>query len=199
MTSGNASLEVQLISGLICPSDDGNPYLQNTGIYEIKPGSGMKGAKTCYDFSVIATEYSTFNYWSICPVASRRMFGANSACKIAMVRDGTSNTVAIAERTLEVWDGSAAAWGYRGNAMIGVDLGFTGVPYGPNRWDRWYTSAGTPVPGRLGEFFGWGGLHPGGAHVLMGDGSARFASETTDLLIFRALATMAGSETNTQF
>ncbi len=37
-------------------------------------------------------------------------------------------------------------------------------------------------------------LHPGGVHVLMLDGSARFVRETVDLRAWRAIATRAGGE-----
>ena len=37
-------------------------------------------------------------------------------------------------------------------------------------------------------------MHPGGTHFLMGDGSAHFFSEDTDLRLLQGLATRAGSE-----
>ena len=36
--------------------------------------------------------------------------------------------------------------------------------------------------------------HPGGVHVLLGDGSARFTSETVDLLVWQGMATINGGE-----
>lgn len=40
--------------------------------------------------------------------------------------------------------------------------------------------------------------HPGGAHFLLGDGSARFFSESTDAGVLDAYATRAGGEVNSQ-
>ena len=42
-------------------------------------------------------------------------------------------------------------------------------------------------------------LHPGGVHVLMGDGAVRFASESVDLIIWRGIGTIAGNEAATEF
>ena len=41
------------------------------------------------------------------------MFGENSTTRIADVADGLSNTVAVAETTLDVFNGFTPAWGYR--------------------------------------------------------------------------------------
>jgi prepilin-type N-terminal cleavage/methylation domain-containing protein/prepilin-type processing-associated H-X9-DG protein len=42
-------------------------------------------------------------------------------------------------------------------------------------------------------------LHPGGANVLMMDGSARFVGASVDLRVWRAVATRAGHELDTSF
>lgn len=129
------------------------------------------------------------------------MFGFNSECRIAMLIDGTSNTAAMAEKTLECYDGPhGVTWGYRANAMVGCDIGGGSTNFGPNRWDiHWVVVGYQPRVGRLGEYYNWGSLHPGGANLLLADGAVRFASETTDLSIFRAIATIGNGETNTQF
>jgi len=187
VNSGNAALEVKPLPAFLCPSDTGSLFMAQGGIYEIKAGSNMRGAKTCYDFSTKYTEeYYQFNWWPRNGgVATRPIFGANSAATMALIRDGTSNTACMLERTLEVYDGSPAAWGYRGNAMMGCDIS----AFPMNRWDVTWTVI-VPIPGRLGEFFGWGSLHPGGAHMMVADGSVKFFSENTDMNIFRAMFTM---------
>ena len=50
------------------------------------------------------------------------MFGENSDTSTAGVLDGTSNTVAIAETTHWVANGSCPAWGFRGWVMTGIDV-----------------------------------------------------------------------------
>lgn len=42
-------------------------------------------------------------------------------------------------------------------------------------------------------------LHPGGVSVLMGDGAVRFASESVDLNVWRAIGTIAGREAASEF
>jgi prepilin-type processing-associated H-X9-DG protein len=47
----------------------------------------------------------------------------------------------------------------------------------------------------LRQFFGgWRGLHPGGSHACMADGSVHFLSDTMDLRTLGRLATRAGGE-----
>ncbi|MCR4415601.1 MAG: DUF1559 domain-containing protein, partial [Thermoguttaceae bacterium] len=43
--------------------------------------------------------------------------------------------------------------------------------------------------------FGARSRHPGGVQVGMGDGSARFISDTIDINVWRGLSTTRGSET----
>ena len=38
-------------------------------------------------------------------------------------------------------------------------------------------------------------MHPGGAHFLLGDGSARFVNENINQSLYRALSTINGKET----
>ncbi len=189
VASGNAALEAVKNPAFTCPSDSGNPTWSTSGIYGISMTTSLPAGKTDYDFVVATNEYYYFNYWKTQSATSKRIFGANSETKMAMVRDGTSNTAAMAERLFEVLDGSPAAWGYRGNAMIGCDIGARG----PNRWDGWPPTAPL-IPGKLGEYYGWGSLHPGGAHLLMADGSVKLWSENTNLTVFQAIATMSGNE-----
>ncbi len=48
----------------------------------------------------------------------------------------------------------------------------------------------SPV-GHTDEFYS---LHPGGANVLMGDGSIRFVKQSINLLSWQALSSRAGGE-----
>lgn len=184
VASGNAALEAKVLPALLCPSDNGP---KTVSYY------GLTGGKTCYDFITNALEYDHFNYWKNNPGPARRMFGQGSATTVAMILDGTSNTVAMAERTLRVANGLPAAWGYRGSSMVGLDLyGYNAK--GINRWDENWSTTYVPVYGTLGEFYGVGSRHPTSAHMLIADGSARSFSENTDLVTLRALQTIAGNE-----
>jgi prepilin-type N-terminal cleavage/methylation domain-containing protein/prepilin-type processing-associated H-X9-DG protein len=199
--SGNAAVVSTLLQVFMCPSDGGDPYLEatylpNDGPYEIQPGNDQyRGAKTSYDFSVTscvgciaAGECDAWN--RILPRESRRMFAENSSTRIALVRDGTSNTIAVAETTFAVLNGEPNAWGYRGWEMKGVDVGNNLI----NQWGNIWTPPPPEEPGVMGTFSSCGSLHPGGAQVAFADGSVHFLSKSTDAVILEALSTMAGGE-----
>ena len=117
------------------------------------------------------------------------MFGENSATRIDDVHDGTSNTIAMAETLYTTYNGTCPAWGYRAWVGFGVDLGSNGI-------NDWLDNGNGPssTPGRLGPYAAAGSNHPGGANVLMADGSANFFSEETNLTLLEDLSTMAGGE-----
>jgi prepilin-type N-terminal cleavage/methylation domain-containing protein/prepilin-type processing-associated H-X9-DG protein len=191
VTSGNAKVVSTRAAVFGCPSDAGDPYLDETKVwnkYVVKPGSGVKGVKTNYDFSV-NQESMLCNYWKHSGLAKRQMFAENSDCRIADVKDGTSNTIAMAETLYDVYNGPGMAWGYRAWVMIGVDVAYGGI-------NNWAFNDGTykPTPGRLGSWSYAGSLHPGGAHVLMADGSVHFLSENTDSVILERLTSMADGQ-----
>lgn len=191
VSSGNGQLISQPLRVLTCPSETGSLFHPANGThYVIKNGSGLTGAKTNYDFSVI-NDYYGCNKWPSRSRTTRRMFEDNSYCRFRDVSDGTSNTVAVAETRFDVYNGEAPAWGYRGWVMIGIDLGtyeinqtmYLGV-------DRDPALASWAYPGSY---------HTGGCHVLLADGSTRFISENVDTTTRRRLATMADNETLGEF
>jgi len=183
VTTGNAPLIKTLIPTFLCPSDSGNPYHINVSAhYGISPtNTGTGGAKTCYDFVTYAqTYYNKCEDWTnmtttTTTMANRRMFGDHSKCRLGDVKDGTSNTVAMSEATLEVANGEGIAWGYRGWVMAGVDL----ATYPINNW--WYLTTKFPQ-GTSGSWAFPGSLHTGGINVLMGDGAVRFLTENIDTI-----------------
>jgi prepilin-type N-terminal cleavage/methylation domain-containing protein/prepilin-type processing-associated H-X9-DG protein len=180
--SGNAAVEVIHLAVFRCPSDNGNPLLPNGFYYSIKEGAPYYGVKTNYDFCT-SSNY-TCNAWRMVETPStRRMFGENSDTKIADVTDGLSNTIMLAEATLEVYNGRCTPWGYRGWVQVGVNPG-----YGINVWS--YPGV-PPVYGRLGSWSYMGSMHPNGANAAYADGSVHFLVESTDRTLLNALAAMA--------
>ncbi len=184
-----------------CPSEAGDPINTLTGYV---PTPGATGEKTNYDFSQTFTVGA--NYWrSNFGQASQRIFGENSYTRFGMIRDGTSNTVALAERLFNALDGRSPAWAYRGWYQM-TDIGVYGGPAfsygvgngslsGLNCWYRYYDAArGDEKPGTLGEAYYAGSMHPGGANMAFADASVRFVVQTADRQVLIALATMAGSE-----
>ncbi|APZ94992.1 DUF1559 domain-containing protein [Fuerstiella marisgermanici] len=95
------------------------------------------------------------------------IFGYNRATRIRDIRDGTSNTMAVADASQP-----NASYMQGGKATI---RGFSQKPYinGPD---------------------GIGGPHQGGIQVLLADGSVRFISENIDPSVLEALATKSGGE-----
>lgn len=198
--SGNARVVSQVVQAFICPSDGGpqsRTITEGDTWYGIHPGSGFEGQKTNYDFSAYRTT-SGRNWWRrVVTPWYQRPFGENSSCDFGKIADGTSNTVLICETLISVQDGRTPAWGYRGWVSTGIDIG---SGYGINNFDRnllgsWYTGDRSRVPGLL---FSWGlagSWHSGGCQVGLADGSVQFISQSTDINVLRAMATINSGET----
>ncbi len=117
-TNGNAALMTTLIALLHCPSDPG-PVLQESDPAAYWADSTHAGAKTNYDF-IVATSDVYCNYWSMITPSTRYMFGQNSTTCFNDLKDGSSNTLAMGETTLKVYNGRSPCWGYRGWVMSGI-------------------------------------------------------------------------------
>ncbi|MCX7425490.1 MAG: DUF1559 domain-containing protein [Planctomycetia bacterium] len=192
VTSGNAAVVATRLSAFTCPSETGQPYCYNHPAYYIADGCSLTGAKTSYDFSGDGTyPYGrTCHAWERQTPATRRMFGENSTTRVADVSDGLSNTAAITETCFTVRNGECPAWGYRAHVFQGMDLGLNGV----NKWaDFYHPEAGVPF-GSLGDWSSPGSMHPGGCHVVSGDGAVHFLDQTADTIVLEAISTMAGHE-----
>jgi prepilin-type processing-associated H-X9-DG protein len=97
------------------------------------------------------------------------IFGDDRRVTPADIKDGTSTTMMLAESAI-----IPGPWFAGGRANV-QGLNPLSQPYiGPDRQ--------------------FGGLHKGGANVLMADGSVRFVKESVDPKVFEALSTIAGGE-----
>ena len=115
----------------------------------------------------------------------------------AAVRDGLSNTLAIAEfvhrdrdfGTFMPAPGNVRGWILSSNGTKGLYVSKV-VRFAPNQQlDR--TSDGT-----MFNHLPFGSFHPGGLMVTMGDGSTRYLDDFIDLAVLRAAATANGQELN---
>jgi prepilin-type processing-associated H-X9-DG protein len=132
----------------------------------------------------------------------------NSRVPYAGVIDGLSNTVFASEKTPYLAD---ATWvgiipGYRhfaydgfasnGTGGIGVDYDYPGAILASHSGPSLYENPSVIHPpnsplGHTDEFYS---LHPGGANVLLGDGSVRFIKQSINQLTWQALSSRASAE-----
>ncbi len=126
--NGNAAYLTEQIPLFLCPSDDGPAYVTTSGSYGISNTTTLKCPRINYGFSCLPVYdyYWSMDYWAnymnVHYPTYRAMFGNNSNCKVADIRDGTSNTAAIVETTRRWWSGNGLSWGYTGHVMCGIPL-----------------------------------------------------------------------------
>lgn len=112
------------------------------------------------------------------PVAGNGAFFGNSKVRFADIMDGTSHTFIIGERAGKL---GPISW-------VGV------VPDLASPISRIVGSADHAPNDREGHFEDFRSYHPGGINVALADGSAHFISNTIDVTVFQALATIRGGE-----
>lgn len=132
----------------------------------------------------------------------------NSYITYAAVTDGLSNTVVAGEKTPYLADSSWVGTipGYRHfafGAFASLGTGGLGVNYdypcailaahsGPSLYEDPVVIHPPNSPlGHTDEMYS---LHPGGANVLMGDGSVRFVKQSINLLSWQALSSRSNGE-----
>jgi len=187
ITSGNAPLTNTILTPLLCPSDDGTRFYSGANTTY---GSGAANtARTSYGFVVY--DANSCPVWKTQSKTTRTMFGTNSDCRVRDLKDGASNTVAVAETTLDIVDGVTNSWACAQHVGLGIDFA-TPPNVTINNWKccGWDSPpySRTPIAGRLGEWGSPGSTHTGGLHVLMGDGAVRFISENLDTTTRKNLA-----------
>jgi len=186
-----------VVPTFLCPSDPGptNYAITNSATYSISSTTTtLQGAFTNYDFSIRRTS-STAPKWSQEPAATRRLFGMEDSSRMRDVLDGTSNTVAVCETLRDVHDGVPQTWGYTKWVGNGVDLAYA---LGINdqlccAWDA------TPFlrPRLTSKLSAWstsGSVHSGGAQYTFADGSVRFLSDSTAIVILQRMAYIADGQ-----
>lgn len=190
----------RVLQALLCPSDPGRNTMSaeaDTIVYQPADGSisrGRPGAKTNYEFSTWVSG-DLCGRWTTQNTTGRRLFGPESNSRIRDCTDGTSNTVAFVETTLDVGAGWGSTWAYAHYTSLGAD------PAGGRRinersWWNWngYTGGTTPRAGMNGQYGLPGSSHTGGCHFCLADGSVRFVSENMDGVTRERLASIADGQ-----
>lgn len=167
----NYPLAKQKLTVFTCPTDNGSPYYTASNKYYSVSANNIGAYRTNYDFSIHYAEYYHGFYWvrNLGPT-NRPMFGEASDSSIRDVRDGTSNTVMVAEQTREKQSGVSSTWAARQHVAMGVHFGAD--------WRRINDFRGST--NATHTWHSAGSLHTGGMHVLMADGAVRFISENLD-------------------
>lgn len=179
-TANGAASGVKLVA-LLCPSDGGRQTFPGfDGNYGCE--TGVPAYKSTYGFSANGQPGTMWNNEG---QTVRRMFGADSNTNMRDLSDGSSNTVAIVETTLNVYDGITGSWACAQHVGNGIDFATLNGQRKINDWDCCGWGPGTPwsvknPAGTLGEWGTPGSTHTGGMHALLGDGTVRFISENID-------------------
>lgn len=127
----------------------------------------------------------------------------HQAIKLAKITDGTSNTLAIGEKTYLFRTWMAGSTWFGEPPVILCSEASNNVRYRINAsHDRvgYFVADGLAAePSRrvlpLNDLF-FGSQHPNGANFCLADGSVHFISDSVDFTIYQDLATMNGGEPN---
>ncbi len=192
IAGGRNALTAQVIKLLLCPSDTLSDPVQLCnecgGFFAVGSYGGNAGTRSFSDNQ---------------KQKQNGIFSLGSAIRLVDVTDGPSNTFLLGERShsdrefdLVTSDGNLfydyyplRGWGKWANYCYPAHhLLSTSVPINYQTPPR---SSAAQVRDRVAAF---GSSHTGGAHFAFADGSLRFLSDQTNIMILQALSTRAGSE-----
>ncbi|QDU64171.1 hypothetical protein Pan216_50600 [Planctomycetes bacterium Pan216] len=145
---------------------------------------------------------------------SSGIFYLDSSTSLTDIRDGAAHTLLMSEVIARGSDVVEGAWGaggsYWGGAAGGGAYGFS-AKESPNtsvsdalpmcKSNSWpnapceNTVGGASPTGGPTELYARS-YHPGGANAVLADGSVQFIGNSTDRVIFQAMGTIAGGETD---
>jgi prepilin-type N-terminal cleavage/methylation domain-containing protein/prepilin-type processing-associated H-X9-DG protein len=196
--SGNAALSANTVPTFVCPSDNGTPTISaGSAAYspDLNSPGVVKAVKTSYDFISHSNGVGYFNYWPNQSTSTRYMFGENSTTRLTDITDGTSNTLAMGEQTLSLYNGTTSAWAYTGWVSVGIDpVGSWNTTVPQCCLNIWQYSTAAAVPGQRATWYNAASLHPGGVNFVFADGSVHFISQTVDQITMTYLSRIADGQ-----
>ncbi|MBL8868032.1 MAG: DUF1559 domain-containing protein [Planctomycetia bacterium] len=185
--TGPASAKIPLY---FCPSDSSDESLELDGTYFYSRSSYV-GCFGRGDFS--QTYYMD---------TMDGLFRINLGRRVADIRDGTSQTLAVGEFTAvdRVYERQRHNWAEPAlwnAAFVHVSCKYTFKPLN-YRIPLVYLTMDPSDPDFISDFFdrsdAFGSEHSGGANFAFADGSVRFLRESITLTTFQALGSIAGGE-----
>lgn len=152
---------------VLCPSDADRPGVRSIGTHPTTPATSYAGSS------------GAFNNWS--DSTNSRLSGGfftidpARPSSIASITDGTTNTIAVGERSYKVWEGGI----WLGATNPGIAPGAGDRAYAQDWWLSYaiYPITNTYISGMPSTSIRFGSQHTGGAQFCMADGSVRFISE----------------------
>ncbi len=214
----NDTASLTSLKVFLCPSDDGPTVVPVFADPPDPANPGSFSASTIVDTLSRANYVGMYGIGEICaqsgatdgadnagngPVGQHTgCFFRNSSVSLTAIRDGSSNTIAVGERSHNL---SYATWvarsidGWSGKTSLvegGTDL------FNPSPEEAWVQILGpagvkdgsrtiNQAQAHVEDYWSY---HPGGANMLFADGSVHFLKDSINPVVFRALATRNGRE-----
>src|SRR5260370_20555657 len=114
------------------------------------------------------------------------------------VTDGTSNTLAMGEQTLALYNGVTTSWAYSGWVSVGLDpVGACNTTFpaqGLNICNYNNNPAPNNTPGQRASWYNAASLHTGGVNFVFAGWSVHFINQTIDVPSLTYLSRMSDGQ-----
>lgn len=171
------------ISTFYCPSDTlwMSPYTGGNTATKYK-----NAHRVSYGFVTHGPDHSPVNLYSAEPSRFKSAWGHNGSARLADIHDGTSNTMLMIETPMHKAEAYMGPFWSHYSHYFFVSPRYEGI----NRLRPGYT---------LRYGFAAGSEHPGGAQILLADGSARFLSDAVSAPLIEALTSIDNADVVTDY
>ncbi|GAC1474728.1 MAG: DUF1559 domain-containing protein [Isosphaeraceae bacterium] len=201
----NDTCSVTAVNAYLCPSDAGAPSVVPVFADPPDPAKpGSYSASNVVDHVARGNYVGMFGLGEICRAAGNGngIFFRNSRTSIALITDGTSQTIAVGERSHNL---SYVTWtarsidGWLGKTSLVEGGTDTFNPSPEECWTQVLGPAGlddgprTPND-KMAHVEDYWSRHPGGVNFLFADGSVHLLKDSINPLPWRALATRSSGE-----